>query len=160
MAGTLIMRFLCPAAHCLPSSMYFLRPLRDGHVAVRVFQQRVELEADVAVVAAGLLPDRQEDLLGRLTSLSVMRPGDGLVVVPGLHEAAAMSPSNRPVLIRSEMMIGLDVAPVAPSGAVAWRPRRGRRSRARAWCRRRRGIAAGSWPGSPGEWAGTEYPET
>ena len=59
-AGTLIMRFLWPLLHFLPSSMYcFVRSARR-HVAVRVFQQRIQLEADVAVVALRLLPHRQE----------------------------------------------------------------------------------------------------
>ena len=63
-AGTLIMRFWCPADHFLPSSMYCATRARMGNVGVRVFQQRIEFEADVAVVALGLLPDGQEHRLG------------------------------------------------------------------------------------------------
>ena len=55
-AGTLIMRFLCPADHCLPSSMYRLTRSACGSACGLVLDQRVQLEADVPVVSLGSAP--------------------------------------------------------------------------------------------------------
>ena len=111
-AGTLIIRFWWPAFHFLPSSMYLRRARRAASVRRRL-PSAGPLEADVAVVALGLVPDRQEDLLGGLDELIVHFPGDFVVGVAFVDQCV-MSSSNRPVLIRSETMIGLDVAPVRP----------------------------------------------
>ena len=47
---------------------------------LRIFQQRIQLEADVAVVAGGRLPDGQEDLLGLVDQFVGHLPGDRGVV--------------------------------------------------------------------------------
>jgi hypothetical protein len=46
-----------------------------------VLQQRIEFEADVTIVSAGLLPDGQEDVLSLLDEAIGHGPGDGGVVV-------------------------------------------------------------------------------
>ena len=118
-AGTLIMRFLCPADHCLPSSMYRAAFAAIGSVFGRVFQQRVEFEADVAVVAAGAVPDRLERRLGPGARASRSVARRSLRRRALRRSGTVRSVSKRPVLIRSEMMIGLDVAPVAPRARFA-----------------------------------------
>ena len=86
MAGTLIIRFRWPADHCRPSRTYSATRLACGQVQLRVLQQRIDLETDVAVVAAGLLPDGQEDLLGVADQLVGHLPGDLAVVEPLPHQ--------------------------------------------------------------------------
>ena len=69
-------RPLAPQPHVLGD------PLRVRQVQLRVFQQRIDLEADVAVVAAGRLPHGQEDLLGVAHQQVGHLPGDFVVVEP------------------------------------------------------------------------------
>src|SRR5262249_42722918 len=57
-------------------------PLRHGQLAGGVLQQRVQLEADVAVVAVRLVPGGAEDLLRLGDQVVGDLPGDGLVVEP------------------------------------------------------------------------------
>jgi hypothetical protein len=50
--------------------------LGHGQITFRVFEERIELEADVAIVAVGLAPDRLEDLLGLAHEHVGQLPGD------------------------------------------------------------------------------------
>ena len=86
MAGTLIIRFLCPAAHFLPSSMYFLRALRDGHVAGRVFEERVQFEA-THPSSPRVRSRPARTACSALHQLVGHPPGDRLVVLARLQDA-------------------------------------------------------------------------
>ena len=58
-----------------------------GQIELGVLQKRIHLETHIAVVAAGLLPDGQEDVLGMADQLVGQFPGDLLVAPALLHEA-------------------------------------------------------------------------
>src|SRR5439155_5473282 len=49
------------------------------NVALRVFQQRIKLEADIAVVTLSLLPNGQKDRLGLTNELVGKLPGDFVI---------------------------------------------------------------------------------
>ena len=51
-----------------------------GDRLLHIFEQRIELEAHVPVVALGLFPHREKNLLGRLHQVVIQPPGNGLVV--------------------------------------------------------------------------------
>ena len=87
----------------LPPQPHILAdPLRMRQVQLRVFQQRIDLEAHVAVVAAGLLPDGQEDLLGVADQRVGHLPGDLAVVEALPHKSLDLArrigrwPTDRP----------------------------------------------------------------
>ena len=136
---------LVPGRPLLAELDVLRRPLGRGHVAGRVFEQRVELEADPAVVAAWSRPRPARTRPARPAPACRSWPRRWPRRRGPASTNALMSASNRPVLSRSEMMIGLDVAPVAPSarlrgdlvGVDGVEPELG--------AGRRRGIAAGSW---------------
>ena len=78
-AGTFIMRLHVPLGPLLAQLDVARHALGVRRAGLRILQQRVELEAHVAVVAAGLLPDRAKHGLGLADQLVGHLPGDLLV---------------------------------------------------------------------------------
>ncbi len=68
-----------------------LCPLLRGQFRIQGVQQRIQLEADVPVVALGRFPRRQENLLGLADEQVRQLPGDALVVQGLLNEFRDLS---------------------------------------------------------------------
>ena len=88
--------------------------LVSGRAQFGVFEQRIEFEADIAVVAAGALPYWPKHVLSLADQLIRHSPGDCFVVRPSRNKPISW-PSNWPVLSKSATIIGLEVSPVAPN---------------------------------------------
>ena len=143
-AGTLIKRFFWPADHSWPNSIYRDTRLRTREVHVGVLQERIHFKTDVAVVATGLLPDGQKDLLGGANEVIGQLPGDLLVrqaIVDRADDEVVIPPAGNKVGHDD----GIGGGPGGADGPVRAAPSRDRPSRARAWCRLRLRIGVGSW---------------
>ena len=118
------------------SHFFFVCQLAGG-----VFEQRIEFEADVPVVAARLLPHRQEHILRRSHHLIRKLPGRILGRQALLFEQLRQLRIEAPDLIRSVMMIGFEVAPEAPKARLV-RTKSGPPNRAKLSSRTRRAMPA------------------
>ena len=110
------------------------RLVGDRQRAGRVFEQRIELEADVPVVPFRRLVDRQKDVL-RLPHEKIGHlPGGRIVIETARHEIGQL-----PVEAAGLDQVGDDDRIGRGAGGAelrGWRrPDRGRCCRARAWCR-------------------------
>ena len=63
------------------------RTLGDGQITVRIFKQRIQFEADIAVIATRLLPNGQKNFLGLAHEHIGKAPGDILIAEPFAHQA-------------------------------------------------------------------------
>ena len=142
MAGTLIMRLSWPVRP-LPAQLDVA-----GHAlvvrqrAVRIFQQRIELEAHIAVVALRCFPHRQKHFLRVAHDAVGQLPGRFLVAQPLFAEQRVQ------LVVEAARLdqVGNDDRVRRRAGGARARgwlaPGRGPPSRATAWCRWRSAIEA------------------